>query len=190
MATRGFQVLDLEALADHRGSLLGAEPDISQPSQKTFETRLWQALCRFDGARPVWVESESSKIGNLNCPSGLWRCIGSARSVQIDVPLDARISLLMEDYAFHMDDTATLLNAVTQLASLHGKEKIGQWRELIEEKKWQTFVSDLLRTHYDPAYERALKRHDRLAGPSHELADLSQASFDDLMDRFVSTYGL
>ncbi len=190
MATRGFQVLDLEALADHRGSLLGAEPDRSQPSQKTFETRLWQALSRFDGTRPVWVESESSKIGNLNCPSGLWRSIGSARSVQIDVPLDARISLLMEDYAFHMDDTATLLNAVTQLTSLHGKEKIGQWRELIEEKKWQTFVSDLLRTHYDPAYERALKRHDRLVGPSHELTDLSQASFDDLMDRFVSTYGL
>ena len=190
MAARGFQVLDLEALANHRGSLLGAEPDTSQPSQKTFESRLWQALCRFDGARPVWVESESSKIGDLNCPSGLWRGIGTALCVQIDVPLDARVALLMEDYAFHMDDTAILLDAVTRLTPLHGKQKISEWAELIAGKRWQTFIIDLLRTHYDPAYERALKRRHRPAAPSHQLADLSEASFDDLMDRFASTYGL
>ena len=67
----GAQVLDLEVLAQHRGSVLGALPDAPQPSQKRFETRLWQALREFDPARPVFVESESRTIGRLRVPEAL-----------------------------------------------------------------------------------------------------------------------
>jgi tRNA 2-selenouridine synthase len=64
----GAQVLDLEEMAAHMGSVLGAYPDRPQPPRKLFETRIWHALRGFDPVRPVFLESESKKIGNLHTP--------------------------------------------------------------------------------------------------------------------------
>ncbi|MGC1304924.1 MAG: tRNA 2-selenouridine(34) synthase MnmH, partial [Caulobacteraceae bacterium] len=72
LAARGVQALDLEELASHRGSLFGARPGRPQPHQKLFESRLWAALGAFDPQRPVAIEAESSKIGDLLIPPSLW----------------------------------------------------------------------------------------------------------------------
>ena len=72
LAEAGEQVLDLENLANHRGSVLGGAPHTVQPGQKAFETGLWSALRGFDPARPVWVESESRRIGRLHVPAALF----------------------------------------------------------------------------------------------------------------------
>ena len=71
LAAQGAQVLDLEQLAAHRGSVLGSLPGQGQPTQKAFDNRLWQALRRLDASRPVYVESESKKIGRLQLPDAL-----------------------------------------------------------------------------------------------------------------------
>ena len=71
LAEAGAQVLDLEAIACHRGSVLGGLPDTPQPSQKAFDRQLWQALRAFDAQRPVFVESESRRVGALQLPDAL-----------------------------------------------------------------------------------------------------------------------
>jgi len=97
LAAQGVQVLDLEALAHHRGSVLGALPGEPQPSQKQFETRLWSLLKTLDRSRPVFVESESRLIGRLRVPEALLQHMRCAPCVRVEMPLAQRVSLLMED---------------------------------------------------------------------------------------------
>ena len=95
---QGAQVLDLEALANHRGSVLGLVPGTSQPSQKEFDSRVWDTLRRLDPARPVFVESESKKVGDLRVPEALIRQMRVSRCLWLELPLAQRVALLIEDY--------------------------------------------------------------------------------------------
>jgi tRNA 2-selenouridine synthase len=159
MKAQDCQVLDLEGLAEHRGSLLGYMPGAQQPLQKQFESRLWNALRSFDATRPVWVESESYKIGALSCPTEVWRVLRQATRVRIETPMAARVLLLLEDYAHFLDSPENLLETIHPLKELHGKEKVEHWTELVNGEAWTDFIQDMLEVHYDPAYRRSLKRH-------------------------------
>ncbi len=152
---QGFQVLDLEALAQHRGSLLGNLPDEAQPSQKMFDSRLWDALRHFDAQRPVFVEAESKKIGLINTPESLLSSIRAADCLLIDAPVAARVQLLMEDYKHFLSDPALLIERLTPLLPLHGRQVLDHWQQLAEQGEWATLVEKLLLQHYDPAYLRS-----------------------------------
>ncbi len=182
METLGFQVLDLEGLADHRGSVLGRVPGTDQPSQKQFESRIWQALTTFDTARPIWVESESYKIGERSSPTELWKSLRGATRVQIELPPSARVNLLIEDYAHFLEQPQDLVEFLQPLKDQHGKETLARWTELVETRDWQAFVHELLEVHYDPAYLRSLKRHG--TGDTHQV---TLASYDDdALDRAIA----
>ncbi len=176
LATAGAQVLDLEGLAAHRGSLLGALPDRPQPTQKTFESAVWFALSRFDPARPVFVESESKKIGSLRVPDALLEAMRASPCLRLEVPLAARVALLTEDYAHFLVDPAGLNEQLAHLTPLRGHETVAMWHELAERRAWPELVAALLAEHYDPAYQRSLARN-YAASP----ADLSFRA-DDLSD--------
>ncbi len=189
MSARGFQVLDLEKAASHRGSVLGAQLDESQPSQKAFETRLWGALIKFDKSRPVWIESESSKIGNVAIPDKLWAALKQAQVIEIALPLEVRAALLLEDYADLIGAPEIFAKNLTVLTKLHGKEKIAKWRELIELGDWRALALDLLESHYDPAYRRSSKRRKRNVRAHHDLPSLSQEAMGALVDDLEGGYG-
>jgi tRNA 2-selenouridine synthase len=155
----GAQVLDLEAVACHRGSLLGDLPNEPQPSQKRFESRLWHALKGLDVARPVFVESESRHIGRVQVPPVLLDAMRAARCVRVDLPLELRVSLLKDEYAHFMDDPSRLTSPLSALVPLHGKAEIERWTEAAERGDWDGFVQMLLGRHYDPAYGRAIQRN-------------------------------
>jgi tRNA 2-selenouridine synthase len=152
---RGAQVLDLEHLAQHRGSLLGNLPEAEQPSQKMFETRLWDALRRFDAQHPVFVEAESRKIGTLALPDALLEKVRASECIVIDAPLPARITLLQEDYAHFLHDPALLSSRLTHLTALHGHKMVEEWQRLATQGEWPQLVEELLTRHYDPAYRRS-----------------------------------
>jgi tRNA 2-selenouridine synthase len=152
---QGAQVLDLEALAQHRGSLLGNLPDEVQPSQKMFDSRLWDALCHFDAQRPVFVEAESKKIGLINTPESLLVKIRASECLLIDAPVAARVQLLMEDYKHFLSDPALLIERLTPLLPLHGRQVLDHWQTLAEQGEWTELVEKLLLLHYDPAYRRS-----------------------------------
>jgi len=124
LAGQGAQVLDLETLANHRGSVLGLVPGSPQPGQKQFESRVWDALRHFDPAREVWVESESKKVGELRVPEALIVRMRSAPCVRIELPLDERVKLLMEDYDFFVRDVPAFCERLDALRALRGNEVI------------------------------------------------------------------
>ena len=159
LAGEGAQVLDLEALAAHRGSLLGALPGQDQPSQKSFESALWAALNGFDPARPVFVESESKKIGALRVPDALLTAMHASPCIRLEVPLAARVQLLTEDYVHFLHDPETIKRQLGFLANLRGHETVTAWQELASRQAWPELVAALLEQHYDPAYFKSLARN-------------------------------
>ncbi len=159
LAREGAQVLDLEQLAQHRGSVLGGLPTAPQPGQKMFESRLWDALRRLSPARVVYVESESKKIGDLRVPDKLMDHIRRADCVRVDTTVADRVALLIEDYPHLVNDTVLLGSQLQHLVPLHGHEKINRWMQLAGAGQTAAMVEALLVEHYDPAYLRSINRN-------------------------------
>jgi len=155
----GAQVLDLERLARHRGSVLGHLPDQPQPSQKRFETLLWERLRGFDPGRPVIVESESRKVGQCQVPSELILRMRESRCVRIETADDVRCELLLADYRHFVEDPGRLAQRLEALLAHHGRANVDRWLELAHDGLWKLFVLALLHEHYDPAYDRSMKRN-------------------------------
>jgi tRNA 2-selenouridine synthase len=155
----GAQVLDLERLAAHRGSVLGNLPGEPQPSQKMFETRIWGKLRSFDPSRPVFVESESKKVGNLRVPDAVMERMRAAPCISLMLSRPNRVRLLMEDYQHFCADPAALNAQLDHLVQLHGRAKIDAWHEMANTGRMPELVDQLLVEHYDPAYLRSIDRN-------------------------------
>jgi tRNA 2-selenouridine synthase len=159
IAAEGGQVLDLECLARHRGSLLGDLPGEPQPSQKAFESALVDALARLDASRPVYVESESQRIGRLQVPPALLESMRAAPCLRLETPKPQRVALLVDDYAHLVRDRALFVAQIAPLAKLHGKATIERWRALADAGSAAALTGELLDVHYDPSYARAISRN-------------------------------
>lgn len=155
LAEQGAQVLDLEELAQHRGSLLGRLPNQPQPSQKTFETQLWDVLRAFNADRPVYIEAESRKVGVLSLPTPLVERMRASACVRVEVPLNARVKFLMEDYAHFLHTPTLLTERLSLLVEIHGRAVTSRWCEFAHKGEWELLVGELLTQHYDPAYKRS-----------------------------------
>ena len=155
----GAQVLDLEGLAAHRGSVLGNLPGRPQPSQKMFESLLLEALAALDPAQPVFVEGESRKIGQLHVPEALIERMRSAECVLLETGLETRVALLLEEYRHFLEGDGVLEAQLDCLAALHGRERIAGWKALAARGAWSEFVARLLVEHYDPAYRKSSSRN-------------------------------
>lgn len=173
LQARGYQMIDLEGLAAHRGSLLGGQPG-GQPSQKGFETLLATELAKLDPARPVLVEAESSKIGNLSLPPSLWKVMAAAPRIVIEAPITARATYLADAYADIIADPALLQQRLNVLIRHRGHEVVAGWTSLLEQHNFHGLAAALIEQHYDPAYAKA-----RAAKQRPELGRISAQTLDD-----------
>jgi tRNA 2-selenouridine synthase len=155
----GAQVLDLEELAQHRGSVLGNLPDAPQPSQKMFETRVLAKLAQFDAARPVFVEAESKKVGDLRVPEVLMETMRASPCLRVEMEVPLRVELLKDEYAHFLERPDLLGTQLDCLVTLHGRERIAAWKGLADSGAWDELVQRLLTEHYDPAYLRGMGRN-------------------------------
>ena len=153
------QVLDLEALANHRSSVLGAIPGVPQPTQKHFDTRIWDALRRLDPARPVFVESESKKVGNVAVPASLIDAMRAGPCLNLVLPDDERVALLMEDYDFFVRNFEAFCERLDALKEIRGKQIVEGWKSQVRAGQIAPVVSDLLLSHYDPVYVQSMERN-------------------------------
>ncbi len=187
LSARGAQVIDLELLANHRGSVLGLVPGSPQPSQKAFDTRVWDALRRFDPARPVWIESESKKVGDLRVPQALIETMRASPCVRLELGLDARVELLMHDYAFFVADIEAFCERLDALRVLRGNEVVNGWQAAARAGRTAEVVRDLLITHYDPVYLQSIARNfPGWSRPSMVVQwDGSDARLDDVAQELV-----
>jgi tRNA 2-selenouridine synthase len=159
LAREGAQVLDLEVMARHRGSLLGDLPDRPQPTQKAFDSQLIDALEGYDASRPVYVESESRKIGTVQLPDSLLDAMRAGQCIRVVLPRSQRIELLKEEYAHFFDDHDALSDRLQRLVPLHGKKTVAHWVDAAKAGDWDALVSELLEVHYDPMYRRSIARN-------------------------------
>jgi tRNA 2-selenouridine synthase len=174
----GHQVLDLEGLAMHRGSVLGRLPQQPQPSQKWFDTILLQALRGFDPSRPVYVEAESKKIGSIALPSALFDTMHNSVCLLLEAPLDKRVAGLLEDYRYYVENPDTFIEHLQPLYRFHGAKQLERWSGMIRAGDFEPMVSELLTLHYDPSYLRATTGHYANLAKAQRvvLDDLSEAA--------------
>lgn len=159
LAAQGAQVLDLEALANHRSSVLGAVPGLAQPTQKRFETLVWDQLRQFNEAVPVFVESESKKVGNLSVPAALMDAMRRSPCLDLRLPDAERVALLLEDYDYLTRDVAYFCERLEKLTELKGHEVVKRWQSMAQVGDFATVVMELLTQHYDPAYAQSMQRN-------------------------------
>jgi tRNA 2-selenouridine synthase len=176
MRRQGHQVLDLEELAGHRGSLLGALPGRPQPSQKLFDSMLLDTLRRFDVRRPVWLEAESKKVGNLQLPEALYEAMHRAAVINLDAPMPARVKLWREDYPHFAEDPVAMVQKLEPLKPLVGKETLALWTDLASSGRVDTLFESVMRLHYDPCYARSTRHNYGVAveGRTIQLPSLDQ----------------
>ena len=182
LADEGAQVLDLECLARHRGSLLGDFPASPQPTQKYFESALADMLASFDTRRTVYVESESRKIGNLQVPDALLAAMRASPCLRIDTPQALRIALLLEEYGHFLTSTDALGDRLSRLTPLHGKKTVERWRAMANANEHEALIAELLALHYDPLYARSIDRNfPRQHGAAKlDVHDISATAFRSL----------
>lgn len=161
LATQGEQVLDLEALARHKGSLLGALPDAEQPSQTAFETGIADVLERISLKRPLFVEGESRRIGRLAVPVPLIDRMRDSRCIEIQASVPARVEYLLRDYAYLGQRPDWLAGQLGQLKELHGKDTIATWQQQAMQGQLAPLFEALATRHYDPAYAKSQAAHFR-----------------------------
>jgi len=159
LAARGAQVLDLEELAAHRGSVLGNLPDRPQPTQKMLESLIWAKLRSFDAATPVYAEAESKKIGLLRLPEALLAAMWAGDVIRLEMDIPGRVALLMEEYGHFLASPQLLQDKLDLLHRLYGATVIARWKDLAGRGEWRELVAELLQAHYDPAYTRSTGNH-------------------------------
>ncbi len=181
LAAMGAQVLDLEQLASHRGSVLGNLPSEPQPTQKIFDSRIWHTLRHFDPSSVVFVESESKKVGNLRVPDALMDKMRTSPCISLSLSTTDRVKLLMQDYAHFVVDPAGLNQQLDCLVPLHGREKISRWQTMASSNQMESLVEELLANHYDPAYLRSIQKNFIQFAQAQQLvlSDISEPAFFD-----------
>lgn len=186
----GAQVLDLEGIATHRGSIIGAVPGKKQPTQKFFDSLLLQRLSEFDPAKPVWVESESKKIGQVQLPDALLATMRKGMTIMVDATMAQRVQLLREDYAHFEQDPQSMIDRLAHLRPLIGGEEFSAWQELATARDVPALFERLMRNHYDPTYRRSILRNypDIDASPKVLLEDLSPAGLLPVAHTLRETY--
>ncbi|AHM04123.1 Selenophosphate-dependent tRNA 2-selenouridine synthase [Roseibacterium elongatum DSM 19469] len=186
VAAQGGQVIDLEGLANHRGSILG-DVEGDQPAQKGFESALVAALDRLDPSRPVLVEAESARIGRLRIPPQLWVAMRDSARIVIEAPIAARAEFLAEAYADLAADTSALTERLNKLRTLAGHETVDGWLTLLGEGRLVDLSASLVERHYDPAYARLRKGDESPVLARLQSDRLDPAALKSLATRICDT---
>lgn len=188
LAAQGAQVLDLEALACHRSSVLGHVPGQPQPSQKRFDSLIWAQLRTMDPSRLVYVECESKKVGNLRVPDALIDAMRASPCIDVQLPDETRVALLMEDYAYFVEDSAHFIERLQALNDIRGKAVIERWSEWVRDGQTPAVVNELLRDHYDPVYRQSIDRNfvQYPQAQVFESKDHSAAAFEQMAQAILA----
>lgn len=189
LKNNGQQILDLEGLAVHRGSILGLLPGQVQPSQRGFETSLWQEIRQFDSSLPVFIESESRRIGLVTLPPTLYQRMHAAKCLSLDVAIPERIRFLCVEYDFYLKEPSLLIQKFSALRELRSKQELERWTEMTLSGNFEQLVKELLEIHYDPLYWRSLHKHyqnlDR--GTTLKISQLTDEVLDSVAKDYCQT---
>jgi tRNA 2-selenouridine synthase len=190
LAALGEQVLDLEGLASHRGSLMGAVPGQAQPSQKWFDSQLLQQMHSFNKDRPIWLEAESKKIGQVQLPDALLKGMHASGVIEIESPMPVRLQVWEEDFGYFAKMPQDLMRILEPLRPLVGNIIFEEWQKNADSNQMLPLFESLMVNHYDVCYLRSFARNYPLTHGRVYLADLTESSLRAVADELVNVYAL
>jgi tRNA 2-selenouridine synthase len=154
---QGEQILDLEGLANHKGSSFGMLGQAPQPMTEHFENMLYEKLAKLDTSRRIWIEDESRNVGCCNIPDSLWQQMRTAETAFIDVDKQIRIERLVAEYAqFSFEELKSATDRIlTRLGGQHHKAAL----EALKNGDFTT-GTDIALTYYDKAYLHGLSKRE------------------------------
>ena len=183
---RNGQTIDLESLANHKGSVFGSQGQ-KQPSQKLFETLIYDKLVNLKTNEPIFVEAESNKIGNLHIPKEFWKLMKNSPQIELSATVEKRAKFLVEEYSEITTDLDLLEKQITSLSTIVGHKVVQNWVQLAKNKEFYELVKQLMEKHYDPRYERSLLRKKKEVFAKLKIEDMSQKGFSSMVDRILQT---
>jgi tRNA 2-selenouridine synthase len=154
LGKKGEQIIDLEDIAQHRGSTYGTMNCLVQPTQEQFENNLAQQLSLLDPGKKIWMEDESSMIGKCLIPRPLWKQMRDAAFINISIPFEERVQTLVDEYGCL--DKAFLVECTERIWKRLGPEQTQQAVLAIQEDRMHDFVQQVLR-YYDKTYTTGLQ---------------------------------
>ena len=182
----GGQILDLEGLANHKGSLLGKIPDLIQPSQKFFESLIFNKIQNLNLKDKIYVEAESSKIGNIHIPKSIWKKMIKSPRIEISANIELRAKFLVSDYDYMCNDP-TLINPIIKgLKNRLSKELFDEWTNLIDRKKWFDLTKSFLENHYDPSYSSNTIKNDRKVIKKISTTSLNNSDIEGIAKKILN----
>ena len=182
----GGQILDLEGLANHKGSLLGKIPDLIQPSQKFFESLIFNKIQNLNLKDKIYIEAESSKIGNIHIPKSIWKKMINSPRIEISANVELRAKFLVSDYDYMCNDP-TLINPIIKgLKNRLSKKLFDEWTNLIDRKKWFDLTKSFLENHYDPSYSSNTIKNDRKVIEKITVTSLNNSDIKDIAKRILN----
>ena len=182
----GGQILDLEGLANHKGSLLGKIPDLIQPSQKFFESLIFNKIQNFNLKDKIYIEAESSKIGNIHIPKSIWKKMIKSPRIEISANVELRTKFLVSDYDYMCNDP-TLINPIIKgLKNRLSKKLFDEWTNLIDKKKWFDLTKSFLENHYDPSYSSNTIKNDRKVIKKITATSLNYSDIKDITKKILN----
>ena len=156
LENKGHDGLDLEKYANHRGSLLGDVGLGSRVSQKQFESLVYDSLkCRKSDI--VFVEGESSRIGNIVVPHYIMQSMKAGRHILAEGSLEMRVRRIVEEYTQGPDYSTDIKNSLEKLGKHISARRIEEYTRSVEEGKYSEVAGDLMVRYYDPMYENEQK---------------------------------
>jgi tRNA 2-selenouridine synthase len=182
----GGQILDLEGLANHKGSLLGKIPDLIQPSQKFFESLIFNKIQNLNLKDKIYIEAESSKIGNIHIPKSIWKKMIKSPRIEISANVELRAKFLVSDYDYMCNDP-TLINPIIKgLKNRLSKKLFDEWTNLIDRKKWFDLTKSFLENHYDPSYSSNTIKNDRKVIKKITATSLKNSDIKDIAKKILN----
>ena len=154
----GQQLIDLEGIANHKGSAFGALGQDTQPTTSQFQNNLFEIWRQLDYDKPIWIEDESASIGRVSMPRELFKQIRESKLILVEIDKNVRINRLIKEYAIFTDDE--LIQSVNKIHKRLGDENTKRCIEAVKNKNY-FLVADLTLNYYDKAYRNGLSKRDK-----------------------------
>lgn len=155
IADQGEQILDLEKIAHHKGSVFGGLMMPPQPTTEQFQNDLFEAILKLDPSKRIWIEDESIAVGNIFLPEDLWASMTNSKLLEISVQKETRIARLVEEYGCANKDE--FLEAMSKIARKLGGQHFNAAKEKLLTGDMSSVI-DILLTYYDKAYRNGLEK--------------------------------
>ena len=159
LQSHGHDVLDLEGMANHRGSLLGTVGLGKGTSQKEFESKIYHML---QGRKSpyVFIEAESKRIGNCIIPDFIFQKMKSGIHIFVDADMDFRTDLIIKEYTKEENCNEEIVACLNRLQKYIGEKNVDKYSKLVLKSEYDEVVSELMIKHYDPMYTHASDKYD------------------------------